>query len=62
MDFTRLLVASNLMLLSLPVTFSQTGNERTYDISHRGVTLSVISQRRIPKDKVPYVGILYRLQ
>ena len=56
MNFTRLLVASTLILLSLPVTFSQTGNERTYDISHRGVTLSVISQRRIPKDKVPYVG------
>jgi hypothetical protein len=55
MNFTRLIVASNLLASVLNCHVFATGNERTYEISHRGVTLFVISQRRI-QDKVPYVG------
>jgi len=44
------------MLILAPAAFSQTGNERSYENRYRGVALSVLSQRRIPKDKVPYVG------
>ena len=45
-----------LLLLFCPAASSQTGNERSYANSYRGVTLSVLSQRWIPRNEVPYIG------
>ncbi len=56
MNLTKSLIAQLLMLLFSHAALSQTGNERSYENSYRGITLSVLSQRWIPKDKVPYVG------
>jgi hypothetical protein len=56
MNLTKLLTAFLVIFLSSPAAFSQTGNERNYANSYRGVTLSVLSQRWIPKDKVPFIG------
>src|SRR5262245_41461179 len=56
MNLTKLFILSILMLILAPAAFSQTGDERSYENSYHGVALSVLSQRRIPKDKAPYVG------
>jgi hypothetical protein len=57
MNHAKLFTASILILLFSPAVFSQTGNERSYENGYRGVSLSVVSQRWIPKEKVPYVGV-----
>ena len=57
MNLTKLFAALILIPLCSLAVFSQTGNERSYENSYRGVSLTVVSQRWIPKDKVPYIGV-----
>ena len=56
MNLTKSFTALILVLLLAPLTFSQKGNERSYENSYRGISLCVVSQRWIPQGKVPYVG------
>jgi hypothetical protein len=56
MSLTRYTIAITLMIACCLSVFAQSEKQRSVENSFRGIRLSFLSQRCLPKDKVPYVG------